>query len=287
MYDVTVRDTPAAQVAPAAMRQALVRSTGQRDAATDPAFATLVADAQRYVRASRPGAQGGTDVVLDGNAIERAIVAAGRVPWPAERPFTLVVFEGVPDGAVLDAARSAVEAAATLRGLPVSVVPAAALDLAPGGLATRELLLPAAQRLGADAVLVGRGDGGASSIWQWTLSAPIVAESWAGTPAEAIHGAVDAFVRTTASPAMSNETDVIVMVTGVRDLAAYAGVTQALSRANAVQRVALEEAVGDTARFRVTLRGSADSLAASLAGDARLVPAAGGLPGMLSLAWLP
>ncbi|MGD9597670.1 MAG: DUF2066 domain-containing protein [Steroidobacteraceae bacterium] len=287
VYDVTVRDTATAQVAPAAMRLALVRATGQRDAAADPAFAALIADAQRYVRTSRPGTAGGTDVVLDGNAIDSAIVAAGRRVWPADRPFTLVVFEDFAGGAKPDAARAAVEDAASRRGLPVSVVPAATLNLGAGGLANRELLLSAVQRLGADAVLVGRGDGGATTVWQWALSSPSVAESWAGTPADAIDGAVDAFVRMNDSPAATGEFDVIVMVTGVRDLAAYAGVTQALAQVSAVRGVALEEAAGDTARFRVTTRSSAESLAAALAGHARLVPSATPIAGVLSLSWLP
>ncbi|MEZ5533044.1 MAG: DUF2066 domain-containing protein [Steroidobacteraceae bacterium] len=287
VYDVTVRDTAAAQVAPAAMRVALVRATGQRDAAADPAFAALIADAQRYVRASRPGTAGGTDVSFDGSAVDSAIAAAGRRVWPAARPFTLVVFEGAVSDVPSDAARIAVEDAASRRGLPVSVVPAATLNLGAGGFADRELLLPAVQRLGADAVLVGRGDGNATTVWQWTLASPSMAESWAGTPAEAIDGAVDAFVRMNDAPVATGELDVIVMVTGVRDLAAYAGVTQALAQVSAVRGVALEEAVGDTARFRVTTRSSAESLAAALAGNARLVPSGAPIPGVLSLSWLP
>ncbi|HQX46964.1 MAG TPA: DUF2066 domain-containing protein, partial [Steroidobacteraceae bacterium] len=82
VYDVTVRDSVPAQVARAAMRLALVRATGRRDAASDSALAFLLSDAQQYVRSSRPGANGSTDVSLDGDAIERAILAAGRAVWP-------------------------------------------------------------------------------------------------------------------------------------------------------------------------------------------------------------
>ncbi len=286
VYEVTVREA-AAQVAPAAMRAALVRATGRRDASADPALAALVNDAQRYVRSSRPGSAGRTDVLLNGDAIDSAILAAGRALWPSERPLTLVVFDPSPDAAAFDAIRAEVEAAAADRGLPVSIVPAATLNLGAASLATRDLLIPAAQRLGADAVLVGRADGGTASVWQWTLTAPTVAESWSGAPGDAVQAATDAFVRASDVPAVSGDNDVIVMVTGVRDLAAYAGVSQALSQVNGVKRVALEEAAGDTARFRVTARGSTETLAAALAGNARLVPSAASLPGVLSLAWLP
>jgi hypothetical protein len=287
VYEVAVREPVAAQLAPAAMRIALVRATGRRDAASDPALASLVGDAQRYVRSSRPGAGGRTDVTLDGVAIERAILAAGRAVWPAERPLTLVVLDVPAGSGDADAARMQVEAVAGDRGLPVSIVPAATLGLGAGAIATRELLLPAAQRLGADAVLVGRNDGGGAGAWQWTLMSPAVAESWSGTPEAAAQGAVDAFVRVSGASAASADSDVIVTVSGVKDLAAYAGVSQALAQVPGVRRVALEEAEGATARFRVTTQGSNETLATALAGHARLVPATGATPGVLSLAWLP
>jgi len=42
------------------------------------------------------------------------------------------------------------------------------------------------------------------------------------------------------------------------------------------------------ARFRVTTQAAVDTLAAAIAGQSRLVPAAGAAtPGVLSLSWLP
>ena len=288
VYDVTVREASAAQVAPAAMRRALVRATGRRDAAADPALASLLGNAQRYVRSSRPAGDGRTDVVLDGGAIESAILAAGRAVWPAARPLTLVVFDAAADSATLDAARAQVEAAASERGLPVSVVPAATLNAGSASLATRELLLPAVQRLGADAVLVGRLEGGVAPSWQWTLTSPDLAESWSAAPGAALNDAVDAFVRVSDAPVASTDSDVIVMVSGVRSLSDYADVSRALAGVGGVKRIALEEAAGDVARFRVTTQAAVDTLAAAIAGQSRLVPAAGAAtPGVLSLSWLP
>ncbi|HNS28297.1 MAG TPA: hypothetical protein PKN91_09235, partial [Steroidobacteraceae bacterium] len=168
------------------------------------------------------------------------------------------------------------------------IVPAATLNLGSAALASREMLLPAARRLGADAVLVGRGDGGAASIWQWSLASTEVAESWSGAPAAGVHGAADAFVRTAVVSAVATgDAEVRVSVSGVGDLAAYAGVSQALSRVAGVRQVALEEAAGNTAIFRVTMRGGTDALGAALAGHGRLVPAATPTPGVLALTWLP
>jgi len=288
VYDVSVREAALAQVPEAAMRTALVRATGRRDAAADPAFATLLRDAQSFVRLSRPGADGRTDVTLDGDFIDSAILAAGRALWPAQRPLTLVVLEVPPGASVGEGVQAAIEAAAAERGLPVSIVPAATLNLGSAAMASREMLLPAAQRLGADAVLIGRGDGGAASTWQWSLASPEVAQSWPGAPADAVHGAVDAFVgAANVSGTNTGEGDVRVTVGGVADLAAYAGVSQALAQAPGVRQVALEEASGDTATFRVTARGGAQALGAALAGHGRLVPAASPIPGVLALTWLP
>ena len=287
VYEVTVREPTAAQVAPAAMRAALVRATGRRDAASDPSLAALVNDAQRYVRSSRPGEGGRTDVVFNGSAVESAILAAGRSVWPAERPLTLVVFDAAVDSATLEAARTQVEAAAGVRGLPLSIVPAATL-MGSATLATREMLLPAVQRLGAEAVLVGRVEGGPSPAWHWTLTSPDLAESWSGAPGAAVDATVDALVRVGDAPVAASDNDLVVLVAGVRSLADYAGVSRALAAVGGVRRVALEETVGDTARFRVTTAGSGESLAAALAGQARLVPAASAaMPGVLSLSWLP
>ena len=76
----------------------LVRATGARDAANDPALAGVLAQAQHYVIATRPAAarQQPTTVIFDGAALERDITAAGRTVWGSERPVLLVVLTGGP-----------------------------------------------------------------------------------------------------------------------------------------------------------------------------------------------
>jgi len=52
-----------------AMREVLVRATGRRESATDPAFASLIASAPDYLKGSAPGAHGGTQLAFDGGAV--------------------------------------------------------------------------------------------------------------------------------------------------------------------------------------------------------------------------
>src|SRR5215831_17495133 len=50
-----------------------VRATGRRESAEDPALASLVNDASRYVKSYGTGPRGEPQVVFDGAAVERGI----------------------------------------------------------------------------------------------------------------------------------------------------------------------------------------------------------------------
>jgi len=94
--NVSSQTDPAVQ-AQAGLRVVLVRATGSRDAANDPALAGILAQAQTYVIATRPAATGGgTTLVFDAAALARDIVAAGRTVWSSERPLLLIVLTGGP-----------------------------------------------------------------------------------------------------------------------------------------------------------------------------------------------
>src|SRR5215469_3263723 len=148
VYEVdTEGQTPAALQD--AMRQALVRATGRRESADDPAFANLVSDAPRYVKTYTTGPRGEPQVVFDGAAVERAIGAAGRSAWPHERPFTLVVLDPPRARGSEDAARAELERVAAERGLPISLIPISVLDSS-GNLLPADALLQAAARYGGD-----------------------------------------------------------------------------------------------------------------------------------------
>ncbi|HEU5442588.1 MAG TPA: DUF2066 domain-containing protein, partial [Steroidobacteraceae bacterium] len=147
--DVAGQSAPALQQA---MRDALVRATGRRESASDPALGGLIADAPRYVHSYDRGARGELQVVFNAAAVDQAIAAADRSVWDPNRPFTLVVLYPAPDQAGL-------QQAAEQRGLPISVVPLPVTD-GSGNLLPRQALLEMAHRYGAEQLLVGRPPAG-------------------------------------------------------------------------------------------------------------------------------
>lgn len=272
VYEVAVKGPESVSQIQEAMRQVLVRATGQRTAASDPVFGTLVAEAPRFVQARRP-VTGGTQLVFDGAAIEREITAAGKTVWQRERPFTLVVLNPPLTGGAADNARRALEQVAETRGLPVSLVPIALAD-SNGVELPREAVLMAAQRMGGDAVLIGRG-GSLNGQWQWTLQSGLVSESWAGAFDAGVNNTVDAMTRVQQGSVSFAEADTVVEIQGVATLADYASVTRLIGEVPGVRRTNLEEADSDSAIFRVQVRGGSEVLERALENSGRLVRSGG------------
>ena len=138
--------------AQAGLRQVLVRATGARDAANDPALAGVLAQAQQYVIATRPAGElaARTTLVFDAAALERDITAAGRTIWPSERPLLLVVLTGGPAAGAFETRRQvegALDAAGNRRGQPIRVARPEALGLPTTGDIPADAALAAAQRL--------------------------------------------------------------------------------------------------------------------------------------------
>jgi hypothetical protein len=266
--DVSGQSTAALQDA---MRQALVRATGRRESANDPAFASLIADAPKYVNTYAPGPRGGTKVVFDSATVERAIAAAGRSVWDRERPFTLVVLSPPLSRTAEDAARSELEQAAAERGLLISLVPLSIVD-ANGSELGGDALLQLAQRYGGDEVLVGRADTGTSSAqWQWTLYTSFSGQSWSGPLAAGIDGTVDLLAPPQGASLAQTEAEAFVEIDGVGALTDYANVARMLESVPGVRRANIAEANGTKVTFDVTVRGGVDALDRALAGSARLV----------------
>jgi hypothetical protein len=270
VYEVTVRDVDPATVPRQAVRAALVRATGRRDAADDPALARLVEQATRYVQSMRPGAEGTTQVVLDGAALERDIIASGRSTWDAERPFTIVVLNPPLTGAAADGARQSLEEIAEGRGLPVTLVPMALTD-ATGAPLGNEVLLQDAQRLGGDAVLLGRADPAQpAGTWQWTLLTGFSSDSWNGSFEAGINGAADSLARVEGGSTPQHDAEALVQVSGVSTLVDYAAVDRMLADLPGVRHSGLEESDGASATFRLLIRGGAEAVERALAHSARL-----------------
>ena len=274
VYEVDVeRQTPAALQE--AMRQALVRATGRRESADDPALANLVSDAPRFVKTYGTGPRGEPQVVFDGAAVERAIAAAGRSVWDRERPFTLVVLDPPRARADADAARAELERAAAERGLPISLIPLPLNDAAGNPLGA-EALLQSAQRFGGDQILVGRGaDAGADTPLQWTLYTRALSRSWSGPVGTAIDHTVDVLVPQTGGSLADADATARVQIQGVNSLDAYAAVERLLQSTPGVRRANIAAADAGSVTFEVTARGGAAGLGQALAGSTRLVPTSG------------
>lgn len=283
VYEVNVASQadPAVQ-AQSGLRQVLVRATGARDAANDPALANVLAQADQYVIARRPAATGNaTTLVFDAAALERDVTAAGRTIWASERPLLLMVLTGGPATGVFETRRQvegALDAAANRRGQPIRVARPEAQNLPVTGDIPADAALGAAQKLGADAAIVGYGDAVPNGgPWRWVLTAPGINESWSGSLEDGVNGAADLFARNAQAFAALPETTVLVEVEGVPTLREYARVSDALGTAAGVRSVQLAEVASTRATFSVVIRGSGDSLQTSLGpGFERIDPKAGG-----------
>ena len=281
--NVSSQTDPAVQ-AQAALRVVLVRATGARDAANDPALAQVLAQAQTYVLGTRPaGTANSVTVMFDGVTLERDIIAAGRTIWPGDRPVLLVILTGGPASGAFETRRQvegALDGAGNRRGQPITVSRPDALNLPTTGDIAPEAALAAAQRLRADGVLVGYGDAVPNGgTWRWVLNAPGVSESWNGTLEEGVHGSADVFVRNAVSYAALPEITVLVEIESVPSLKEYARAAEILAEPPSVRGVQLAEAAGSRATFSVLTRGGGDALLTALLGNARLErvdPTAGG-----------
>jgi hypothetical protein len=252
-----------------AMRQVLVRATGRREAADDPALAGLVSDAQKYLQTYAIGPRGESQAVFDGAALEQAISATGRSLWDRERPFTLVVLSPPRERAAEAAARTELERVAAERGLPISLVPLAVVD-GEGNLLPADAMLRAAEHYGGDEILVGRGDiAQADGELQWTLVTRSSSSSWSGSLAAGIDHSVDLLVPQQGGAVAQTETQVRVRIEGATTLADYTGLERLLRGVAGVRRANIVAADSAGISFDVTVRGGAAGLEPGLA-DPRL-----------------
>ena len=259
LYGAVVSDTDAQQAAQDAMRQVLVRLTGERDAAADPALATLIADARRYVQLQRTTTAGATQVLFDANALRDAISAAGRSVWGPDRPLVWVLLPQQEAGAA-DALRARLAAAAQARGLPIVIAQADAIDAGTAPLA-------AARRAGAAAALIGQPLPADPASQQWTLVASSTDTRWTGGPEVAIDGATEALVQAARSLDSAPAADFTCRISGVADLPSFARVLSALRTAPEVTEVTVRAADADSLLLQLKARGDQAQLDRALAND--------------------
>ena len=265
--EVTVQSTGEAGFAEA-MRIVLVRLTGRRAAATDPALAPLVRDARRYVQIVRPATGSSAPrITLDAAAIERSLLALEQPLWARERPLVLGVIATAPAGADAAATRTALENAALERGLPLRLMSASSAGLTAGSAVDANAALAAARRAGADVALLGEADG---AEWQWTLFDGVAPAVFTGGVTAGIEGAADTLaIGAQAAIAQAVETTTL-RVVGVATLQDYADVQRVLAGLLGVRAVGVRAVESDAALFEVQLPGGAQGLQSALAGSARL-----------------
>jgi hypothetical protein len=263
-----------------ALRQVVVRLTGRRAAATDPALAAIYADAPRLARTFRSAAGNQLVVAFDPEAVEARLLQAGQRLWSRERPLTLVLLVSARPGATRSLGggaepevRRAVASAAQLRGLPLlwptglpaSVEQQRVDDALAGRL---EPLKDLARQYGADALLVGRV---APPVTTWAWAGPAGEGSATGAGDEGVQALADRFgAQFATAGARAGRIDAVVR--GVHDLAGYALASNALAALPNVRGVALEEVSGESLHFRVTFDGDADALRRAARDSGRFAP---------------
>lgn len=275
IYEVDLEEQSATAVQ-SAMRQALVRATGRRESADDPALASVIADAAKYVQSYTTGPRGEPQVVFDAAAVAHAIDTAGRSLWDRERPFTLIVLYPPLARSDADAARAELERTATERGLPISVIPLTVVD-GGGNTLGGEALLQSAQRYGGDEVLVGRADaaGVAAGQLQWSLYTRALSASWTGPLSAGIDHAVD-LLAPPPGAAGSPEAAARVRIEGVAGLSDYAAVERLLQSIPGVRRADVAEVDAGSVTFEVDMRGGSAALEQELSGSPRFGPGSSG-----------
>lgn len=250
-----------------ALKTVVIRVSGQRDA---PArLGAALNDPRKYVQRFGFTAENVLQVGFDSVSVDRMLQNAGLPIWGRERPATLVLLNVTePDGYAhwisgdqANAQKDALGKAARERGLPLKWP---AVD--PQGI-TESNALQEAERYGANAALFGRAQGGAV---RWTLVTIDGASQASGGLDEGVHLAADTFARVFAASG-SSLGNVVVEVSGIGDLDAYASTLNYLEGMTLVRSVALEQVSGDTMRFKLAVRGDAATLRRAIALDSRLV----------------
>ena len=297
MYQATAPVTDRSEAAQTAafqgaMKTVLIRVTGRRNADEDPALSSLVSNARRYVQQYRAAPDGQLWVAFDGPAIERWLTQNGQPLWGHERPTTLVLLgvqTGAQSGSVVTTEdssdlKSAIDAAATARGLPL-VWPSGAelqkfhIDYAAVSTGSPSTFAEIGRRMGSDGVLIGRASSAsANANIRWTHLYQDRSSEYSGT-LEGVNRAADLYAGLFAASGTAVPVDI--EVSGLNDLRDYASLESYLeSLTSLILHVSVESLSGDTVRFRLSTRGGLDSLQRALSLNGRLQPVAGGENGI-------
>jgi hypothetical protein len=274
-----------------ALRNVLVKVTGRRSAATDPALAALIGEARRYVQQYHPAQDGQIAVGFDATAIERWLAQAGQPIWGRERPVTFVwlgVQSGVQGGGVVtreesSELKSALDAEAVARGIQllwptVADLQSNHVDFAAIANSPATSLAEIAHRLGAEGVLVGHATNAtAGANVRWTQLFQDQSREFSGA-LEGVDRAADWYASLFAASGSFAPVDI--EVDGVNDVQDYASVETYLESLAFISQVGVAGLSGDTVRFHLTTRGGIEPLQRALALNGLLEPIAAGDGGL-------
>jgi hypothetical protein len=274
-----------------AMKTVLIRVTGRRNADEDPALASLVSNARRYVQQYRAAPDSQLWVSFDGPAIERWLTQNGQPLWGHERPTTLVLLgvqSGAQSGSVLTTdytseLKLAIDAAAVARGLPL-VWPSGAelqkfhIDYSAVSTGSPATFAEIGRRMGSDGLLIGRASSSsANANVRWTHLFQDRSSEYSGT-LEGVNRAADLYAGLFAASGTAVPVDI--EISGLSDLRDYASLESYLESLTFISHVSVESLSGDTVRFRLSTRGGVDSLQRALSLNGRLQPVAAGENGI-------
>ena len=283
------RETPAD-----AYRQALLvvlrRIAGGELVRDSDRVAALFPDPAAYVLRFRPGPDDRLFVSFDGEALEAVLKAAEQTVWGADRPATLVwlaVDWGDGDRGILGAddplpgfadepaadryrlLRERVFTLAERRGLPVLLPLLDAQELARVTFADLrggfdEIVLESSRRYDVDSILIGVIDASGREAGGWRHYLGGERTAMFGDPEQIVPQVADRLSRAFAVRGDTPLRTLVLTVSGVRTVEAFAELQQQLGGIEVIERFAIEEIVGDTIRYSVELHGGARRLARAL-----------------------
>jgi hypothetical protein len=308
--EVVVSDQTPAQRSVAlksALGEVLVRVTGQGSVLDTPAVQTLLAGPEQLVQQYRYFTEPNQEppllklwVRFDGDAIRQTLQQQGLAYWGGERPDTLVWLAVEDRGnRYLVSADDASEvhrqvaAAARARGVPVLFPLMDLEDQARvryadvwGGFFDK--VVSASQRYNPPVILIGRlnrmPSGGWASRWQLEMGGKT--RSWSDShpqldvlAKQGIDDLADVQASQLAITTNAAGSTVVISVTGINTLAAYARTNNYLASLSSIRNLQVGEVKPGAVQYTLQLNGSMQDLTRTVAIGTVLAPAADGMPG--------
>ncbi|MDP6675446.1 MAG: DUF2066 domain-containing protein [Gammaproteobacteria bacterium] len=282
-----------------ALRNVLVKVTGQRGITADPVIMNQFTSADQFVEQFRSNPDGSLWVLFDQVALRRSLDGIGQPVWGEERPLTLVWMvmdygtgsrdilaadsdlereTGLfttplpPGGAEQQmAVREILQTTAVERGLPLILplvdfeeLSSVSISDVWGGFT--ESLLLASERYGVDAILVGRARvifPGSLQV-RWTLLLGQERFDWDGDIASGPDRIADFFASRLATSSRAAGR-MQLRIDGVNSLDDYGRLSRYLSALDVIENYSVEQITDQTIIFSVLVRGDADRLMRSIA----------------------